>query len=267
MKIGIFDSGLGGLIIMRRIVELLPQYDYVYLGDAQRVPYGTRSQKTVYEFTKQGVDFLFRKGCKIVILACNTASANALRRIQREYLPRRFPNRRVLGVVVPTLEAVWEGSARVKNLGVIATIGTVSSQVYPAELAKLHKKLKVFQQSAPLLVPLIEHQGHKYLSLILRDYLRPLLKKKIDGLVLGCTHYPIIKGQIRKFLGTRVHVFSQDEIIPKKLVDYLNRHPEISRKLSKKSRREFYVTDLTPAYKKLAFHWFGEKAVLRLVKI
>ncbi|MEK9181287.1 MAG: aspartate/glutamate racemase family protein, partial [Patescibacteria group bacterium] len=264
-----------------------PQYDFVYLGDCARLPYGTRSPQTVYDFTREGVEFLFRRGCKLVILACNTASAQALRKIQKGFLPKHYLNNRVLGMVVPTLEAVGEqkldtplfhGREKeeyqfgrsphvIKRLGVIGTSGTINSKVYPTELAKIRKSLKVFQQPTPLLVPLIEQQAERYLPAILKDYLRPLQNKKIDGLVLGCTHYPIIKKQIKKILGAEVRVFSQDEIIPEKLSDYLRRHTEIEKKLSHNRRREFFVTDLTPVYQKLAFQWFGEKARLRKIKI
>ena len=267
MKIGIFDSGLGGLIVTRRIVELLPQYDYVYLGDAERLPYGTRSPEVVFKFTKSAVEFLFRKGCKLVIVACNTASALALRRIQREFLPRRFPNHKVLGVVAPTLEAVDDERHKIKNLGIIGTTGTINSKVYVRELRKRHKELAVFQQATPLLVPMIESRELKYLTPILKDYLQSLLRRRINGLILGCTHYPLIKAQIKKVAGSNVRVFSQDEIIPVKLRDYLHRHPEIEKGLSRGRERTFFVTDITPAYRHLARLWFGKSTPLKLAHL
>ncbi len=153
MKIGIFDSGIGGLVIARSLISELPQYDYVYLGDTKRVPYGDRSQKEIYEFTRQGLDFLFAQGCGLAILACNTASAQALRKIQREYLPRKYPDKKVLGVVIPTAEAC----AKYKVVGILATSSTVSSKSYVTELKKLNPKINIIQQAAPLLVPLIEN--------------------------------------------------------------------------------------------------------------
>lgn len=266
MKIGIFDSGLGGLLITRALTERLPEYDYIYLGDTARVPYGNRSQETIYEFTRQAVKYLFDQDCALVILACNTASAEALRRIQREYLPSQYPDRRVLGVLIPAAEEavrVTQGG----KIGVLGTNSTVNSGAFDREIHKLAPAAEVYQQAAPLLVPLIENDGTKWASPIVDEYLAPLLRANIDTLVLGCTHYPILKEMFRSKVGERVHVICQDEIIPAKLEDYLQRHPEFKTRLSKSSNRTYFVTDQTESTQKLARQLFGAEISLRLVNI
>jgi glutamate racemase len=262
MKIGIFDSGLGGLVIAKAIFKKLPQYDYVYLGDTKRVPYGNRSQETVLQFTRQAVEYLFKQNCLLVILACNSASALALRKLQREWLPKHFPDRRILGVIVPTVEIVSD--LKLKKVGVIGTAGTVKSHIYRKELFKKAPSTKVLEQATPLLVPLVENGGLKYAPEILSDYLKPF-RGKIDALLLGCTHYPILKKAITKLLGNRIKILSQDEIVPKKLADYLKRHPEITQKLSKQCRKKFLVTDLGQTFKQTVQKLFGKN--LRLSKI
>ena len=222
MKIGIFDSGLGGLIVARAIQKAMPEYDYVYFGDTKRVPYGNRSHEAVYEYTKEGVEYLFRQeNCGIVIIACNTASARALKRLQKE------DTRKILGVLIPTAEE----AARFERVGVLGTLGTVSSRTFPKEIKKLNKKTIVFQNPAPMLVPLAEEGEIKNALPFIKKYLEPFANKKLDALVLGCTHYPIFKKEIKKILGKEIGVISQDEIIPKKLKDYLKRHPEINKKI------------------------------------
>ena len=238
MKIGIFDSGLGGLIVARAIRKLMPEYDYVYLGDTKRVPYGPRSHDAVFEFTRQGIDYLFKKeNCAIVIVACNTASARSLRRIQQEYLPvfnttRKLmgePEVNVLGVLIPTAEEC----AKYNRIGVIGTLGTIASNTFPDEIKKINPKTKVFQNPAPMLVPLAE-EGEKVLAKqFIVKYLKPFAGKKIEALALGCTHYPFYKNEIIKILDKKIAVISQDEIVPKKLKDYFARHPEVERKLYK----------------------------------
>ena len=267
MKIGIFDSGLGGLIIAKTIIKKLPKYDYVYLGDTKRVPYGNRSQQTVYEFTKQAVDFLFQKqNCQLIILACNTASSEALRKIQQQYLPKKHPNRRMLGVIVPTME-VTAANTKTKRVGVLATAGTVNSHIYKKELKKLAPKVQIFEQAAPLLVPLAEHDGSKFSDDILKNYLKPLISKNVDEIVLGCTHYPVFKNKIKKIAGKKVKVLSQDQIIPKKLAEYLKRHPEIEVKLSKKNKRDFLVTDLNQNLKEVLKRLFGKNLKFKKVDL
>jgi len=266
MKIGIFDSGLGGLILARSIIKKLFKYDYIYLGDTKRVPYGGRSKKTVYEFTKEAVDFLFKKNCQVIIVACNTASALALRKIQKEYLAKNYPNRRVLGVIIPTLEETAKNN-EVKKVGVLATLGTINSHIYKKELGKINKNVKIYEQQAPLLVSLIENGGLKYVNEILGDYLKSLKAKKVQEIVLGCTHYPILKNKIKKLVGKNVKVLSQDEIIPKKLAEYFKRHPEIEKKLSKRKKREFLVTDVNQNLKDVSKKLFGKSVKFKPVKI
>lgn len=261
MKIGIFDSGLGGLIIAKSIRKLMPEYDYVYYGDTKRVPYGNKSHEAVYEFTKEAVDYLFDKeNCGIVIIACNTASARALRQTQQEYLTKNFKDRKVLGVLIPAAEE----AAKHDRVGVLATLGTVASDTFPIEIKKLNKSVKVFQNSAQMLVPLVEEGDNALAEPFIKKYLKPILNKKLDALVLGCTHYPILKNEIRKILPKNIKIISQDEIIPKKLKDYFVRHPEISRKLSHSGTVKILATDKTQNLDYLVKKWFG-KAPIKLI--
>ena len=266
MKIGIFDSGLGGLLVTKKLIKEMPEYDYIYLGDTKRLPYGNRSVETVYEFLKEALDFLYKKNCKLVIVACNTASAEGIDRIKREYLPKHWPDRKILGVVIPTIEKVLERKD-LKRIGILATVGTVGSKKYVTEFHKLNKEVKIFQQSAPLLVPLIENGGIKWAKPILQEYLNPLLKHKVDAIVLGCTHYTILKNMIREMAGKKIVIFSQDELITIKLEKYLHEKLEIKNKLHKKGRREFLVTDITESFKKQAKEWFGSNIKLKHVNI
>lgn len=242
MRIGIFDSGLGGLAIASSIIRHLPEYDYLYLGDTKRVPYGGRSQETIHQFTAEAMNFLFRHDCQLVIVACNTASAEALRKSQQEYLPTFYPDRRILGMIIPAAEAVFEAGP-VGEVGVLATVSTCESGAYQRELKNQSPDLRIRAVPAPLLVPLVENDGLKYLDPVLDDYLAPL--RGVDAIVLGCTHYCLIKDQIRA--RTNATVVSQDEVIPPKLADYLRRHPEIQSKLGRSGGRRFCVTDITPA--------------------
>lgn len=262
MNIGIFDSGLGGLVITKSIKKLLPEYNYVYLGDTKRVPYGNRSHSTVYEFTCDALKYLFEKeNCSLVIIACNTASARALRKVQQEFLPKYFPDRKVLGVLIPTAEEV----VNFKKVGILATKGTVNSNTFKSEINKLNSRVEVYQNASPMLVPLIEEGEITLAKPFLEKYLKPLLAKKIDALVLGCTHYPILKKEIREIVGSKIKIISQDEIIPKKLKDYLARHKEI--KLSKKGSIKILFTDITPTVEELSRKWFGKDTKINLVKI
>lgn len=257
MKIGIFDSGLGGLLITKAIRKKMPKYDYVYLGDTKRVPYGNRSSEAVYEFTKEGVNYLFEKeNCGLIILACNTASARALRRLQREYLPKKYPTRKILGVLIPAAEET-QGFLRV---GVLATSGTVVSGSFPKEIKKVDKRIKVFQIPAPMLVPLVEAGETVLAKEFLKKYLKPLLAKKVEKVILGCTHYPFYKKEIKKY----VSVISQDEVIPKKLLQYLKKHPEL--KLSQEGKLKILITDLTQNTKEFSKKWFGETVKPKLIR-
>lgn len=251
MKIGVFDSGLGGLLITRAIRSYLPQYDYVYMGDTLHMPYGSRSRDAIYLYSKESMRVLFEEqNCNLIILACNSASAHALRRLQQEYLPAHYPDRRILGVIIPTVEEVIE--RKYYRIGLLGTQQTVHSGTYREEILKLDNQISMFQKASPLLVPMIEHDGLKWVKPILESYLSPLVDKGIDSLILGCTHYPYLKSEIRSILGDKIDVLSQDEIIPHKLSDYLKRHPEIERKLSRKSSIQVHFTDITEHYKNSA---------------
>jgi len=244
-KIGIFDSGLGGLYIGHAIAKLLPDYDYVYLGDTLNVPYGGRSMDSIYNLTRSSINFLINEqDCDLVVIACNTASVTALRRLQNEYLPQNCPENRILGVVVPTLEAATELGAT--RIGLIATAFTVRSKIYEEEIFKINPQAKIFNQPTPLLVPLIENNGAKYMDMILKDYLEPILNEGLDSLILGCTHYVSIKDKVRVLTNHRVRILSQDEIIPPKLLEYLKRHPEMEERLSRNGSFKAFVTDDNP---------------------
>ncbi|MFZ2167243.1 MAG: glutamate racemase [Minisyncoccia bacterium] len=267
-RIGIFDSGFGGLHIMRSIVRTLPEYDYVYLGDSARTPYGDRSQETIYEFTRQAVEFLFQHDCAIIIVACNTASSEALRKIQQEYLPQHAPQKRVLGVLIPAAEeAMQKGEGH--RIGVIATSGTVASNAFVRELAKFDSNVRVFQKACPLLVPLVEsgEQNSPETETILERYLRPLLNKHIDTLILGCTHYGILEKKIRAIIGPDIKIISEARVVPKKLKAYLQAHKELEKTLGRHGSTRFFSTDRTDKFKTLGGKFFGkpievEKAVL-----
>jgi len=257
--IGVFDSGFGGIDILRGIVKVLPQYDYIYVGDTARTPYGTRSAETVYAFTRQAVDFMFANGCELVVLACNTASSDALRRIQQEYLPQHHPDKRVLGVLIPAAE---EAAAKTRNgkIGVMATAGTVRSGAFVRELIKINPALRVVQQACPLLVPFVEAGEHRSpaAALILEAYLKPLRRRGVDTLILGCTHYGILERQIKRAVGPDVRVISESRIVPEKLKQYLALHPGIEKRLSKGGGRVFYSTDLTDVFSTLGSKFFGK---------
>jgi glutamate racemase len=265
MRIGIFDSGFGGLHVLRSIVTTLPRYDYIYLGDTARAPYGDRTQETIYAYTKQAVDFLFRHECGIVVIACNTASSEALRKIQDEYGTKK----KVLGVLIPAAEeAVRRTTSR--RIGVIATASTIASDKFVRELAKLDPSIHVFQKACPLLVPLVEAGEHATpeMETILKRYLHPLMNKKIDTLILGCTHYGILERKIREVIGPDINLVSEARVVPKKLKIYLKKHNDIEATLGKRSSIRFYSTDRTDNFKILGSKLFGrpirvEKAILR----
>ncbi len=258
--IGIFDSGFGGLSIMKGIVRELPEYDFVYLGDTARVPYGTRSKEIVYEFTKQAVDFLFKNNCELIVFACNTASSDALRLIQRVHVPRKYRGKKVLGVLIPAAEEACEKTSNNK-IGVIATGSTVASGSFIREMRKINPQVQVYQKACPLLVPIVEAGEYNSPAAqeIIKKYLKPLTDKKIDVLILGCTHYGILEPKIKKIIGKDVKIISEDKIIGGKLRDYLKRHPEIVKKLGRNGRRVFYSTDLTDNFQRLGSKFFGRK--------
>ena len=244
--IGVFDSGYGGLTILDKIREVLPEYDYIYLGDNARAPYGTRSFEVVYEFTRQAVNELFDMGCHLVILACNTASAKALRSIQMNDLPGIDPARRVLGVIRPTVECVGEISKN-QHIGVLATAGTIKSESYPLEIHKLFPEIQVSGTACPMWVSLVENnesqdEGADY---FIRKYIDQLLSKdpQIDTVILGCTHFPILLPKIRQYIPEHVSVIAQGEYVAESLKDYLKRHPEMDAKCTKNGNCQFYTTE------------------------
>ena len=266
--IGIFDSGLGGLTVFKEVAEKLPGYRILYLGDTARAPYGNRSQELIYEFTKQAVDFLFSQGCELIIIACNTASSEALRKVQQEYLPVKYPDKKVLGVIRPIAEEAIRQTKN-KRIGVTGTRGTINSQAYDRELQTLAKDIKVFSQPCPLLVPLVEEGWLKKPETmkILRGYIRPLKQQKIDTLVLGCTHYPFLLKQFQQISGKNIKVLNSPEIVVEKLADYLKRHPEIEKKLVKKSNHQFFVTDVTENFQNIAEKFLGRKILLEKIEL
>ena len=244
--IGVFDSGYGGLTILDKIREVLPEYDYIYLGDNARAPYGTRSFEVVYEFTRQAVNKLFDMGCHLVILACNTASAKALRSIQMNDLPQIDPARRVLGVIRPTVECVGEISKN-QHMGVLATAGTIKSESYPLEIHKLFPEIQVSGTACPMWVSLVENnesqdEGADY---FIRKYIDQLLSKdpQIDTVILGCTHFPILLPKIRQYIPDHISVIAQGEYVAESLKDYLKRHPEMDAKCTKNGNCQFYTTE------------------------
>lgn len=260
--IGVFDSGYGGLTVLREIKKKLPQYDYVYLGDNARAPYGTRSFETVYQYTKQCVQWLFQQGCPLVILACNTASAKALRNIQQNDLAQIGADKRVLGVIRPTAETLGTYS-KSGHIGILATQGTVQSKSYELEVAKYFPEVKLFQKACPLLVPLIENNEFDTLGAqyFIEKYVQDLMHHSdaIDTVLLGCTHYPLILNQIKAVLPPGVNVISQGNIVANSLQNYLSRHETMEGRLSKNGAMKFYTTDSTEDFDRHSAIFFGEE--------
>ncbi len=259
--IGVFDSGYGGLTVLKEFADILPEYDYIYLGDNARNPYGTRSFDTVYHYTLECVKHLFDKGCRLVILACNTASAKALRTIQQRDLPLMGGGRRVLGVIRPTTEIVGN-ITRTGQTGVFATAGTVASQSYPIEIKKFFPELKVYQEACPMWVPLVENNefngpGADY---FIKKHIGALLRqcRDIDTIILGCTHYPLLINKIKQFLPPTVSLLQQGEIVARSLAAYLQRHPDIEAACSKNRQYSFYTTDSTELFDRHAAIFFGK---------
>ncbi len=257
--IGIFDSGFGGLTVFREIKDQLPQYDYIYLGDNARVPYGTRSFETVYEFTKECVFKLFDLGCNLVILACNTASAKALRTIQQHDLP---PGKKVLGVIRPTTESIQQFTSS-NQVGVLATQGTVLSESYKIEIHKFHPNIQVFQHACPLWVPLVENNEIDTPAadyLVEKDIAQLLAQStEIDTLILACTHYPLLLPIIRKHVPRHIRILPQGKLIAESLTDYLKRHQEVAMHCSQNSEMTFYTTDDPTDFEQKAKIFFGEE--------
>jgi glutamate racemase len=260
--IGVFDSGYGGLTILKEIVRTLPGYDIIYLGDNARSPYGTRSYEAVYHFTLESVKKLFAMNCHLIILACNTASAKALRTIQQKDLPLIDPDRRVLGVIRPTAEVVGNFS-QTKKIGILGTPGTINSKSYLLEINKISPFIKVYQQACPMWVPLIENNEYDSpgADYFVEKYIDQLLKQdsEIDTIVLGCTHYPLLLAKIKQHIPKHIDVVSQDAIVANSLKDYLDRHPEMNAKCSKQGIRKFYTTDTPEIFDHQASIFFGQQ--------
>ena len=259
--IGVFDSGYGGLTVLKEMVARLPQYDYIYLGDNARAPYGTRSFETVYHYTLECVQWLFRSGCPLVILACNTASAKALRTIQQKDLPRIAPENRVLGVIRPTTEIVGNFT-RTGKIGILATRGTVLSESYPIEIGKFFPDVRVFQQACPMWVPLVENNeidnpGADY---FVQEYIEGLLAQsgEIDTFLLACTHYPLLKRKIEQYIPAGSTLVAQGEIVAGSLADYLQRHPEIENRCSKGGQLRTFTTDSAADFDNHASIFYGK---------
>ncbi|MBQ2969733.1 MAG: glutamate racemase [Bacteroidaceae bacterium] len=268
--IGIFDSGYGGLTILSQIRERMPQYDFLYLGDNARTPYGTRSFEVVYEFTSQAVRTLFDMGCQLVILACNTASAKALRTIQQIDLPKIDPRKRVLGIIRPTVECLDE-ITDTRHVGILATSGTIKSQSYPLEIKKLFPDIVVSGEACPIWVPLVENgeahsEGADY---FIRRHIDNLLAKdeKIDTIILGCTHYPILYDKIRQYTPQHIKVITQGEYVGKSLVNYLERHPEMDMLCTKQGGCRFLTTESGEVFKQYASIFFDNSIQVQSIAL
>ena len=268
--IGVFDSGYGGLTILSKIREILPEYDYIYLGDNARAPYGTRSFEVVYAFTLQAVTRLFEMGCHLVILACNTASAKALRSIQINDLPHLDSARRVLGVIRPTVECIGN-ITRSRHVGVLATSGTIKSESYPLEIRKLFPDIKVSGEACPLCVSLVENNealgdGTDY---FIRKYINELLAKdrEIDTAILGCTHYPILLPKIQQYMPAGITIVSQGQLVADSLKDYLHRHPEIDIKCTRGGKCTYYTTEAEEKFIESASIFLNEAITVRRIEL
>jgi glutamate racemase len=265
--IGVFDSGLGGLTVLKEIVELLPDYDYIYLGDSARAPYGTKDFDTVYKYTLDAVKWLFQQGCPLVILACNTASAKALRNIQQKDLPSLAPANRVLGVIRPTTEVIGDYTES-NHIGILGTQGTVDSGSYLIEIGKSFPDVHVYQQACPAWVPLVESGDYLNLEIadpIILDCLTQLGEQspKIDTIVLACTHYPLLYPRIRYMLPNHIQVVSQGEIVAESLVGYLKRHPDMDQRISQQKSINFYTTGDVELFSKGATQFWGAEVIAK----
>jgi glutamate racemase len=259
--IGVFDSGYGGLTVLKSIIEKLPGYDFIYLGDNARAPYGNRSFETIYQYTREAVQWFFSRGCPLVILACNTSSAKALRTIQQQDLVESGTPNRVLGVIRPTTEITGLLS-KTGHVGILATSGTVNSESYTLEIKKFFPEIKVFQQACPLWVPLIENNEHldAGADYFIQKYVDELLEKspEIDTVLLACTHYPLLMGKLKKYFPPTVKLVAQGDIVAESLVKYLRNHPEIETRCSKQHQLSFYTTDDNIDFDRHGAYFYGE---------
>jgi glutamate racemase len=270
MNIGIFDSGFGGLTIYQKICGLIPQYDYIYLGDNARTPYGNRSFNAILQFTAECVDYLFKQDCKLIIIACNTASAKALRNIQQNYLPSAYPDRRVLGIIRPSVEEIGRYS-HTRTVALWATEGTVKSMSFQMEMEKFAPDVKLIQQACPLLVPLVEagELSGDGVDYFIRKYWQDTVQQSadIDTLLLACTHYPLLFDSIRAIVPSQVRIVVQANIVAPSLQDYLKRHPEIEAALSKNGTQLFLTTDQTEGFDHLAEIFLGHSVESKKVQV
>ena len=270
ISIGVFDSGYGGLTVLSEIVNRLPNYDYIYLGDNARAPYGTRSFEVVYDYTLEAVKELFDRGCELVVLACNTASAKALRSIQQNDLPTIDPKKRVLGVIRPSTEIIGD-LTKSGHVGILATEGTVKSESYVIELSKYAPTVEVVQHACPMWVPLIENHRHDSTAgkLFIEEDVKALLEKdpKIDTIILACTHYPILKEYIKSLLPDSINVISQGAIVAEKLEEYLTRHLELNSKLTQTGSLHFLTTESAIEFDKKASVFFGREVKSEHIKL
>lgn len=270
MKIGVFDSGFGGLSILKGFLETLPNYNYVYIGDNARAPYGNKSFDTVYQYTLQAVKKLFSLDCQLVILACNTASAKALRSIQQNDLPKIDSKKRVLGIIRPSVEVIKNYTTS-QNIGVLGTIGTVNSNSYPLEIHKLFPEIKVYQQACPMWATLVEtgeyqNQGADF---FIQKDISDLLNqsKEIDAIILACTHYPLMINKIRQFIPQNINIITQNQIVANSLKDYLFRHKEIDNLLDKNPNVEYYTTDNPKNFEEMAKIFLGKEIVCKQINL
>ena len=268
--IGVFDSGYGGLTILSEIQSLMPGYDYIYLGDNSRAPYGSRSFEIVYEFTLQAVKALFEMGCNLVILACNTASAKALRTIQQNDLPHIHPDKRVLGVIRPTVEITGDITKN-GHIGILGTIGTIQSQSYEIEIGKFHPDYKVTGQACPMWAPLVENNEHENegADYFISKNINQLLEKDtdIDTVILGCTHYPLLFDRIRKYFPENINIVSQGYYVAHSLKDYLKRHKDMDDMCTKNGTTWYYSTDSAEKFEEAASIFLGKKIKAEKINI
>ena len=268
--IGVFDSGYGGLTVLKEMVAKLPQYDYIYLGDNARAPYGNRSFNTVYHYTLQCVKWFFEQGCPLVILACNTASAKALRTIQQHDLQMIAPDKRVLGVIRPTTEVIGRYT-KSNKVGILATNGTVQSNSYVIEIEKFYPDVDVVQEACPMWVPLVENNEYNThgADFFIKKNIHQLLKRepRIDTILLACTHYPVLLKKIIEYTPMDITVVTQGEIVAVSLADYLHRHPEMEKRLSKSGSMIFYTTDSTEDFDNHAPVFFGKPVYSKHIEL
>jgi glutamate racemase len=259
--IAVFDSGYGGLTVLKAIAAALPQYDYIYMGDNARAPYGTRSFDQVYKYTLQAVEWFFAQGCELVVLACNTASAKALRSIQQNDLEKMGSGKRVLGVIRPTAEVIGHYSIT-GHVGVLGTKGTVQSGSYPLEIKKFFPEIQVTQEACPMWVPLIENNEYESegADYFVAQHIRQLLENETDTdcILLACTHYPLLMNKIQQFVPSHIRVIEQGAIVANSLADYLQRHPEMEQRCSKNGQIRFYTTGDPADFDEHGSRFFGK---------